>query len=272
MYEDLDDKFIIELEGGALQPIFGRQGNKFYLRDKIIPLIPPHKIYVELFAGSASIFFNKEKAEQNILNDLDKDTYDRFILMKQAPTDISKYRLQEKVSVPQLKKIFNQLGNSVTDRFIRTKIGTSSGFQGRIATEPKNIYRSEFNMKTVVERKLPRIKEMLKGTSILNQDYEKVVDKFDSKDTFFFLDPPYENTSKTFGYAEDMDFDFERLERVLSKIKGKFLMTINDSKRIRTLFSKFFIKSHIVYTSWGHTYNNKSGSDRKELLIANYRF
>jgi site-specific DNA-adenine methylase len=39
----------------------------------------------------------------------------------------------------------------------------------------------------------------------------------------FFLDPPYENTNKDFGYAEETDFDFERLATLLRLIKGKTL-------------------------------------------------
>jgi DNA adenine methylase len=270
-WEDLNDKYIIELDGGALQPIFGRQGNKFYLRDVIVPLIPPHKIYVELFAGSGAIFFNKEKAEKNILNDLDKTTYNNFLLLKQAPTDISKYRLQEKVSIPKLRKIYDSLGNSITDRFIKAKIGVSSGFNSKPVTKSKEILRSEFNLNNVVTRKLPPIQEKLKGVEILNRDYEEVVKKYDSKDTFFFLDPPYEDTPNSFGYAEDVGFDFERLADVLDGIKGKFLMTINDSKNIRNIFKNFYIKPHIVYTSWGHSKTSRSGTNRKELLVSNYR-
>jgi DNA adenine methylase len=73
-----------------LKPPLGRTGNKFPLRDIIIPLITPHKRYVELFAGSAAIFYNKEKAEQSVLNDLDKETAKGFLILKKAPTDPTK--------------------------------------------------------------------------------------------------------------------------------------------------------------------------------------
>ena len=74
--------------------------------------------------------------------------------------------------------------------------------------------------------------------------------KYNNAETFFFLDQPYENTNKDFGYAEDADFDFERLATLLRLIKGKFLMTINDSPDIRRLFKGFNIKPWKVKTPW----------------------
>ena len=53
-----------------LKPPFCRQGNKYRLRNIIIPMFPQHTIYVEPFAGSSAIFFNKPKLEKNVLNDL----------------------------------------------------------------------------------------------------------------------------------------------------------------------------------------------------------
>ena len=78
------------------------------------------------------------------------------------------------------------------------------------------------------------------------------------------------------GYAEHKDFDFERLVNELSRIKGKFLMTINDSPRIRKMFSKFYIKPFVADTNLRNIYYTKNGQktshpyQRKELFIANY--
>ena len=44
-----------------LRPLFPRIGSKFNLRNKILPLIPEHKTYVEPFAGSSAIFSGRIK-------------------------------------------------------------------------------------------------------------------------------------------------------------------------------------------------------------------
>ena len=38
---------------------------------RLLPLIPPHKTYVEPFVGSAAVFFGKEPADVSVLNDRD---------------------------------------------------------------------------------------------------------------------------------------------------------------------------------------------------------
>ena len=40
---------------------------------RLLPLIPPHKRYVEPFAGGAAVFFGKEPADEEVLNDRDPD-------------------------------------------------------------------------------------------------------------------------------------------------------------------------------------------------------
>jgi hypothetical protein len=67
-----------KLSGGVaireptLRPLFCRQGHKYLHRNDIIPIIPQHKRYVELFVGSGAIFYIKEKAHEFILNDSDQ--------------------------------------------------------------------------------------------------------------------------------------------------------------------------------------------------------
>jgi DNA adenine methylase len=251
----------------SLPPPFCRQGNKYPIRNIIVPLIPPHKRYVELFAGSGAIFYNKEKAEQNVLNDLDKKTISNFKLLQNAPLDPAKYSHAPK-SLSAIKHFYDHHGDSIADRLILEKIRTCNGFSGKPVTASKNIYQTRGIDRVL--KLLGEYKEKLRGVKYENKDYEAVVKKYDGADTFFFIDPPYENTSKSFGYAESAEFDFERLREVLSKIKGKFLMTINDSKRIRDLFRQFKIKPIKVPNAWGYKENSKQGAFRPELLISNY--
>jgi len=249
-----------------LKPPFARQGNKYALRDTIIPLIPPHKRYVELFAGSGAIFYNKEKAEENILNDLDKATIRNYRLIKKAPTDTEKYR-QDLDTLPKIKDFYDNHTNSITDQFLLAHITTNNGFSGKPVKTSSGIYKP-YNPYNIVP-KLPEYKELLKGVTLTNKDYEAIVNKYDDKHTFFFIDPPYENTEEGYGYAETTDFDFDRLASVLRDIKGNFLLTINDSPRIRKLFAEFIIKPVKVISQWKNA-SEKHGKVRKELIITNY--
>ena len=48
-------------------------GGKFELSRKLIPMIPKHERYIEVFAGGASMFFRKQKVKMSVLNDKDND-------------------------------------------------------------------------------------------------------------------------------------------------------------------------------------------------------
>lgn len=48
-------------------------GGKRLLAKTIIPMIPEHKAYCEVFAGAGWIFFKKDPSRVETLNDLDGD-------------------------------------------------------------------------------------------------------------------------------------------------------------------------------------------------------
>jgi len=256
------------------RPPWTRQGNKYPLRNKIVKLIPPHDTYVELFAGSAAIFFNKTKAERNILNDLDKGVTMAFKMIMDAPLDIKSYPNPN--TIEKAKRFFNKTNlTTIQEKMVHHKIQQSYGFNHKPVERSEQIYTSVGIPRWL--KLLPEWKEQLKGTTITNLDYEKVVRKYDGAKTFFFIDPPYEDTSEDFGYAESSEFDFERLVSVLKSIKGNFLLTINDSPRIRNLFKGFHIKSVGVYNAWAHIHqahdpDSKASTIRKELFIRNYTY
>lgn len=49
---------------------FGYFGGKYALSDKIIPLFPEHRTYVEVFGGSGVVLINKKPSDIEVYNDL----------------------------------------------------------------------------------------------------------------------------------------------------------------------------------------------------------
>jgi DNA adenine methylase len=245
-----------------LKPPFCRQGNKTPILKDILELIPPHKIYCEPFAGSAVVFFNLPKAPQgSILNDLDEDVYTRLKLLQKAPLDINKYEVDLSTS-DKLKYFYEYHGNSVNDLLLYHKIISCAGFSNRPVKKVKEIYKS-YNPAYFLKH-LEQYKKMLAGVKITNKNYVNVMLKYDSPDTFFFIDPPYENTNKSF--YKDIDMNYDELSFILQNLKGKFLLTINDSPNIRKIFRQFKIKKINVQSFW----QSDNPKIRKELFIMNY--
>ena len=70
--------------------ILRRLGNKQAIADKIIKYFPEHKIYIEPFFGAGGIFFNKPKAKYNIVNDLDSDVFNLFMVVMNQKEELEK--------------------------------------------------------------------------------------------------------------------------------------------------------------------------------------
>jgi DNA adenine methylase len=69
-----------------MRAAFSYFGGKSRLAPWIASLLPPHRTYVEPFAGSAAVLFAKRPSKTEILNDLDGNVVNYFrVLREQAP-------------------------------------------------------------------------------------------------------------------------------------------------------------------------------------------
>jgi len=261
-----------------LQPFFCRVGAKRRLIRDICKLIPPHEIYVEPFLGGGSVFWYKNKANKNYLNDLDDFVVNNHKLLKNLDLNQT-YTFPQWTNKEATKFVYDTKHTTNKQKFIAGVLqscGTYSAMgQGNIYVEKsknpdkKGRYKNrgkDLRNKLENKEKLEKYKNKLKGVSITKQDYKILIKKYDSPRTFFFLDPPYEEAEKDKLYKKSY-FNMEELLKVVKSIKGKFMLTLNDSPNIRRLFSGYNIKT----LSLGHVGGTSQiGKARTELLIMNY--
>lgn len=102
---------------------------------------------------------------------------------------------------------------------------------------------------------------------IENLDYDVCIKKYDRSHTLFYIDPPYYGIG---GYKYNLNKeDFLKMNDILSNIKGKFLLSLNDTKEVRKIFKKFkFINLGTKYTICNT--KESRAKVRKELLIKNF--
>ncbi|MEK7860112.1 MAG: DNA adenine methylase, partial [Chloroflexota bacterium] len=67
--------------------VWGSPAGKKRLAARLVKLIPPHKVYVEPFAGSAAVFFEKDPAEAEVLGDADPEIASAFKAIKTLTDD-----------------------------------------------------------------------------------------------------------------------------------------------------------------------------------------
>jgi DNA adenine methylase len=94
------------------------------------------------------------------------------------------------------------------------------------------------------------------------------LDRYDRSHTFFYLDPPYYGM-KVYRLNFQQK-DFEALAQTLARIKGWFMMSLNDHPEVRRLFKAFKIQPvALKYSCMGAKSGGRAKS-RGQLLISNY--
>lgn len=124
-------------------------------------------------------------------------------------------------------------------------------------------------------KRLSLVNARLKRVQIECLDFEKVIEKYDSKTTLFYLDPPYvgvEHYYNVTGVNFNLD-DHKRLASILKNIDGMFVLSYYEHELIRKLYKKYkIITKDAVKHSCGSTRARKTKEKPKsiELLIKNY--
>ena len=240
-----------------MKTFFGRIGNKTRMINDILKLIPQHKTYIEPFVGSGAVLFAKPPSEKEIINDLDTDVYNNFRLLKNASTDPKKYNIRQTLNEQQL--LVNSSPSSKQDILLKAMYLTCNTFAGKVSNKLYGNYSGSAKIQNIKE-----YVNRLKKVKIYNKDYKTFLTKYDSNESFFFLDPPYQGSKSLY---KNHNLDYEELHKLLSSIKGFFMLTLNDSEYLRTLFKDYYIKTITLKSVGGITIGRKP---RQEIIIMNY--
>jgi len=101
--------------------------------------------------------------------------------------------------------------------------------------------------------------------SVENLSYERCLELYDGKETFFFLDPPYLNSDPHI-YKGWTEAEMTALKNILFQLKGQWLLTVDNSAFNRNLFGE--CTTIAVRTRNGEVNNaNLSDATFGELII-----
>jgi DNA adenine methylase len=94
--------------------------------------------------------------------------------------------------------------------------------------------------------------------------YEEILARYDKPTSLFYLDPPYYEI-KLYRYNLKPE-EFGTMAARLSKLKAKFILSLNDVPEVRALFKEFTIRTvELAYTA-----QKIAGRRYHELLISNF--
>lgn len=247
-------------------------GGKYLLAGKIVKRIPPHTCYCEVFAGAAWVLFTKEESKVEILNDINIDLVTLYRVVKNHLEEFIRYLKWILVARDEFERFRSENPESLTDiqRAVRFYFLLKAGYSSKVKSPTFGISAERpprLNLLRI-EEDLSAIHLRLARVYIENKPYAELIKCFDKPGTFFYLDPPYYGHEKDYGDGIFYREDFGRLRDMLSKIRGRFLLSINDHLKTREIFKEFRIsKETTVYTA-GHAH--APHKKVTELLISNY--
>lgn len=246
-------------------------GGKSLLAGKIVPKIPQHTCYCEVFAGAAWILFRKEESPVEIINDINTDLVTLYRIIKLHLDEFIRYLRYLLIARDEFERFKKEDPSTLTDiqKAVRFYFLLKAGYGAKVSGQSfgsNATRRSSFNLLRI-EEDLSAAHLRLSRVFIENLPYERIMMRFDKPSTFFYLDPPYYGCEADYGKGLFSRADFGKLRAILDGLKGKFILSLNDRKEVRELYKGF--EMEVVKTSY-----TAAGAHKKkvvsELLIKNF--
>jgi len=190
-----------------VKPPFAYYGGKTRLAPLIASLLPPHRVYVEPFAGSAAVLFAKKPSTHEVLNDLDGHVVHFYRMLRERPSDLelacrlTPYaRAEHAVCDPDDPSI-DDLERA---RRWYCRLNQSYSKNGSGATGwSTSIRRGSNNARSVMNRisRFADACERLANVTIEHRDALDVIAEYSDPAGIIYADPPYLDSTRT-AYAD----------------------------------------------------------------------
>jgi len=252
-------------------------GGKYALSKVLVPLIPPHKRYIEMFAGGLSMFFRKTKAEWNVVNDKDNNIVNLYMCVI--------HNLNELVEhlnwLPKSRKLFLDFRAEIKEK---DEIEIPDPLQAA-----KYFYCIRYSFNKLIHTPFSKNKDMNKdwekelrysrnhigGSTIENLDFAELVEKYTpNREDFWYLDPPYFiATDKGDYYMNNFSSEdhlrFKEAVDTIDRGGAKFMISYDHRDEVKELYSNYDI--HTINLKYSGATKEAKEKKRKEYLILNYQ-
>lgn len=256
-----------------MRSIIKYYGGKHYIAKYLLEIIPKHNLYIEPFFGGGNMFFSKPPSKMEIINDLSDNIFSLYKII----ADENKYKqLQHRLELTPYHAKFRddykqKLNEKLTieDRAFyylyvnRTSFNGVGGFSCTKLVR-NNMIRSVSDYLSLIPH-LEEIHNRLRNAVVENKDALELIQKYDDNDVFFYLDPPYVQSTRRSNqkYMIEMsDEDHERMINLILKSKAKIMLSGYDNE----------IYNNLVENGWNRLEleSPNSCSDATEYVWINY--
>ncbi|AHF92473.1 DNA methyltransferase [Opitutaceae bacterium TAV5] len=247
------------------RPVIAWPGGKTRLLRHLLPRIPEHRTYCEVFGGGLALFCAKPPSRVEVINDISG----RLIAFYRVIKFHLPALLAEIENVPNSRRDFfdylAQPGLTEIQQVARWYVCQRLSFGGQGRTFAPTRTQGH----PLIENRLPALQALsqrLVTVTIENLDWQRFLEIYDYPEAFHFFDPPYFDDGGS-AYKEWTEEEFSRFAGRVRTLRGAWLLTYQDCPQARDQFRD----CRIIPVSRANTMKNREPARRnlryRELVI-----
>lgn len=245
------------------RPVIAWPGGKTRLLRHLLPLVPKHNLYCEVFGGGLALFLAKPESPVEVVNDINGELVSFYRQVKFHLDPLldeldyvlnSRQEFADYLSQPGLTEI-----QRAARWFIRNKI-SFGGMGSHFAATPTQPHSSRANRLLA----LRTLNHRFDRTTIERLPWDQCLDAYEHAAAFYFLDPPYFDEGRT--YAAWTEAEFLRFAERVRRLRGRWILTFQDCPLARREFKHCRISPVERANGIGNT-NAKTKRVYRELII-----
>ena len=219
---------------------------------------------IDVFGGSGKVLLNLN-AKIKIYNDINNNLVNFFTELKNN----KKLLLRKLDYLLNSRELFNKYREKTSDNLenaFRFLYVNRLSFNGNGKSYSYSTKRNKSVTLLNINNAVNKSYNDIKYWTIEKLDFREIIKRYDSENSFFYLDPPYHNITDL--YDDNLkDDDYIDIKNILDRIKGKYLRNINEDKFVLDLFGKPQLRKD--FTNFGINGRNSEKTKRIELFYYN---
>lgn len=254
-------------------------GSKWNIAKKLVKLAPDHHSYLEPYAGSLALLFNKPPSAIETINDLDSDVTNLFWCIQKDSERLARLVM----TTPYSREMYDQQFEGTDQTRYGSRFQRAAGFlircwqghgfrtNGYKAGWKNDVQGRERSYALWDWYRLPEwimeIAERLRMVQIENQPALDLIKRFWYENVFVYLDPPYVldcRKGKKKQYKHEMDdASHEELLKLILQSPAKIMISGYESEMYNDYLRGW---EKVTFDSCA-----QGGSKRTETVWMNYK-
>jgi DNA adenine methylase len=251
-------------------------GGKRNLKNQLLELIPKHDLYVEVFCGSAKLLFAKDPSACEVINDRNGDVANFFRVVKHRAAELAEMFDHEIVHAGRFRELRGSGAPAdELQRALRFAYLVWYSYGAKSMHFASSSAKDKLGAKHGMRRPLDSVRAILEATAarlrrvlIEQRDFSEILARYDSKKTWFYLDPPYVHFGNISQYEPLAAERREQLFDQLAALQAKWLMSFDDCSEVRRLAKRHSFEVCKVGVSYSLGNAEGSRTRRGEVLIS----